>query len=163
MIPAVVAHSENIDVYTPAHIFEELGVQFDLDPCAPKDWCPSKDWCSRVYTVEDDGLAQPWDGLVWLNPPYQRVEIGKWVKKLAEHENGIALVYVRTDTAWFQDNPPDALLLLRGRVRFIERAKGSKTVSGASPSMLMGYGARGCEALRNAKLPGQFFYGLPNG
>ncbi len=101
------------------------------------------------YTLERDGLAQPWSGMVWLNPPYNRWEISKWIAKLAVHGRGVALVYARTDTAWFQDYPPDGLLLLRGRVRFVER-KGSSTVSGASPSMLMAYGKEAVDGVASS-------------
>lgn len=109
------------------------------------------------YTHQQGGLAQPWFGMVWFNPPYNRWEIGRWIAKLAAHGQGIALVYARTDTAWFQDYPPDGLLLLRGRVRFVER-RGSRTVSGASPSMLMAYGDEATEALEVSTLKGQFYY-----
>lgn len=68
----------------------------------------------------------------------------------------MAVVYVRTDTAWFQDYPPDGLLLLRGRVRFVER-KGSRTVSGASPSMLMAYGEEAVKGLKRSTLKGCFY------
>ena len=157
MIPAAASHSQNVDVHTPESIFEGLGVQFDLDPCAPLTDSASKAWCRQHFTVQHDGLEQPWAGFVWLNPPYQRGQIGKWVKKLFEHGSGIALVFARTDTAWFQDHPPDSLFFLRGRVRFIEREKGSRTVSGASPSMLMGYGARAGAVLETSELDGRFF------
>ncbi len=110
----------------------------------------------RHYTLEQDGLAQPWLGMVWLKPPYDRREIGKWIARLAEHGRGVALVYARTDTAWFQDYPPDGLLLLRGRVHFIER-KGSSTVSGASPSMLMAYGKEAVDGLACSTLRGSFY------
>lgn len=51
------------DYYTPAWVFERMGVEFDLDVCAPPGgipWIPAK----RYFTQEDDGLSQPWDGLV---------------------------------------------------------------------------------------------------
>ncbi len=94
--------------------------------------------------------------MVWLNSPYNRLEIGHWIAKLAEHGCGVALVYARTDTAWFQDYPPDGLLLLRGRVRFVGR-KGSSTVSGASPSMLMAYGEEAVKGLACSTLKGSFY------
>jgi hypothetical protein len=158
VIPSGVAHSDNVDIHTPPYIFAGIPLSFDLDPASPLSGpvTPAR----HHYTLEQDGLTQPWFGMVWLNPPYNRWEIGRWIAKLAEHGRGVALVYACTDTAWFQDYPPDRLLLLRGRVRFVER-KGSRTVSGASPSMLMAYGREAVEGLAGATLKG-CFYSLEN-
>src|SRR4051794_34900635 len=54
--------------YTPRTIFDALGLTFDLDPCSPGPghWVPAR----RIYTQADDGLHQPWDGLVFMNPPF---------------------------------------------------------------------------------------------
>jgi hypothetical protein len=56
------------DWYTPPGYFTKLGLTFDLDPASPGPghWVPAK----KIYTVEDDGLRQPWEGLVFLNPPF---------------------------------------------------------------------------------------------
>ena len=57
--------------YTPRLIFETMGLQFDLDVAAPITGSP---WvgASNFYSIEDDGLAQPWSGKVWMNPPYSK-------------------------------------------------------------------------------------------
>lgn len=90
-----------VEWYTPRYLFEQLKIKFDLDPCSPGKsivpWIPAK----HHFTKEQDGLLHKWFGKVWLNPPYGR-ETGKWLKKMAKHGNGIALVYSRTDTVWFQ-------------------------------------------------------------
>jgi hypothetical protein len=69
---------------TPPHIIQSLG-NFDLDPCASIDrpW----DTAAHHYTVEDDGLIQPWFGRVWCNPPYGP-KMGGFLSKLATHERG---------------------------------------------------------------------------
>lgn len=57
------------DWYTPAWIFEAMDETFDLDVASPPGgipWLP----CRRYYSLEDDGLAQPWEGFVWCNPPF---------------------------------------------------------------------------------------------
>ena len=66
---------------TPQDLFDRLDAEFgfDLDACA----LPQNAKCERYYTPEQDGLFQPWDGVVWCNPPYGR-DIGKWVQKAYE-------------------------------------------------------------------------------
>lgn len=52
---------------TPPCLLRRLG-PFDLDPCSPvnRPW----DTARHHYTIEDDGLQQPWFGRVFCNPPY---------------------------------------------------------------------------------------------
>jgi phage N-6-adenine-methyltransferase len=95
---------------------------FNLDPAATMDTAKAP----AYYTPEDDGLARPWFGAVWLNPPYSRT--GRWVAKAAEEwragrvERVVALVAARTDTRWWHDIvlPTAAMVVfLRGRVQFL--------------------------------------------
>lgn len=77
------------DYYTPKAVFEALGLHFDLDVCAPPGgvpWIPA----TRYLTVEDDGLSQPWEGRVWMNPPYSQAT--DWVTRFIAHRHGVALV-----------------------------------------------------------------------
>ena len=142
-----------VDWYTPPYIFDALGVQFDLDPCAPVGgvpWIPA----AKHYTVADDGLAQQWNGSVWCNPPYGKYT-GAWMDKMNRHKNGIALVFSRTDCKWFHEYVAnaDALLFLKGRVKFVD-AYGATGGSGVgSGSMLAAWGADNVTALsRMAKM-----------
>src|SRR6185503_8425133 len=82
---------------TPPEIVKALG-PFDLDPCAPvvRPW----DTAAKHYTTAEDGLSQPWEGRVWLNPPYGP-HAAKFLAKLAKHGNGIALTFARTETLAF--------------------------------------------------------------
>lgn len=158
MIPA--AYSTETERYTPAWIFDGLPLSFDLDPCSPLDGPTTP--AAKHYTKQDDGLRQTWAGTVWLNPPYTRTEIPRWIARLKRHGDGLALVYARTDTGWLQDNAPDALFLIRGRVRFYDRSgqqgRGN-TYTSASPSVLLAYGPRCVEGLRSCSLPGLFYAG----
>ena len=77
------------DYYTPKWIFDALGVEFDLDVACPPEgplFTPAKSW----YTQETNGLASPWFGRVFMNPPYSAPN--EWVSKFISHQNGIALL-----------------------------------------------------------------------
>lgn len=110
---------ETNEWYTPKTFFTQLGehITFDLDPCSPGvglSHVPAR----RVFTKDDDGLAQQWEGLVFCNPPYGR-DVGRWVEKCAAHGNSMALVFARVDTAWFQKAvaTADGVFFLAGRVK----------------------------------------------
>lgn len=152
--------------YTPPHIFDALGLTFDLDAAAPEDgvpWVPAARW----YSKRDDALSQPWEGRVWLNPPYGP-RVGQFLRRLAAHGDGVALVFARTDTRWWHETVPAAraLCFIRGRLTFLDRdGRPGDGTSGAS-SVLIAYGADCAEAvtgcglgmvmrLREAPLPGQ--------
>ena len=87
---------------TPQAFFDQLNTEFcfTLDACA----LPWNAKCESYYTPEQDGLSQPWTGVVWCNPPYGR-QIGKWVEKAAasaaDGATVVMLLPARTDTQWF--------------------------------------------------------------
>lgn len=78
---------------------------------------------TRYYTPEQDGLAQPWEGVVWCNPPYGR-QIGKWVERaVLAAKSGVVVVMLlpaRTDTKWFHEYiyGKAEIRFVRGRLRF---------------------------------------------
>lgn len=102
---------------TPADLVDKLATVFDWD-C---DVCSSgTNVCDFYYDQEQDGLAQNWLGLCWMNPPYGR-EIGAWMAKAASSGTTVVcLVPARTDTRWWHDNVPQASLVvfIRGRLKF---------------------------------------------
>jgi hypothetical protein len=125
--------------YTPPEVFDALGLAFDLDPAAPPGgvpWVPA----TRHLTQQDDGLSRPWRGRVWLNPPYGR-QTDRWLSRLADHGDGLALVFARTDTAWFQRVAARAaaLCFIGGRLRF-HRPDGTPGNTAPSPSLLVAFG-----------------------
>src|SRR6516165_10841146 len=108
------------DWWTPPEIFKALGLVFDLDPCSPGPghWVPAK----RIYTIEDDGLRQPWHGLVFMNPPFGgRNGHVPWLVKFLDHANGIAIVRAYTSSEWFHQYvfPRAELLLMKPSARGI--------------------------------------------
>lgn len=139
------------DWITPRWLIDALP-EFDLDVCASmtQPWPCAK----RSLTERDDGLLAPWDGFVWCNPPYGKA-IATWLNRMALHNNGVALVFARTDTqAFFRNVWPFASLLLfiEGRITF-HYPDGSKPKEGhnsGGPSVLIGYGSRAVAALFEA-------------
>ena len=136
---------------TPRSIIEALG-PFDLDPCSPIDrpWSTAK----KHYTKEDNGLLQPWDGLVWCNPPYGQ-ETHKWLNRCSLHNNCLVMIPARTETRmWFDYVWYHAKLIvfLKGRPHFYHvdgrRAKGN---SGA-PIVIIAYGKEASRRIEHAVL-----------
>lgn len=113
---------------------------FDLDPCAadPRPW----DCAFNNYTVADDGLRKPWRGKIWLNPPFNRYEVGDWLAKLAGHNDGIALLHARTETEWFQPvwDHATAILFMANRIKFCRPDGSEQEANSGAPPVLVAYG-----------------------
>lgn len=144
----------NDEWLTPRSLVRALG-SFDLDPCAPvtRPWKTAK----RHYTIYDNGLIQPWHGRVWLNPPYGS-QTKLWLRKLRRHGDGIALIFVRTDSAWFFRqvwNSAYAVLFLRGRLQFHHLDGTAAPHSAGVPSCLVAYGDHNVRALQSIGIPGK--------
>ena len=142
---------------TPPIIIESLG-DFDLDPCASliRPWATAK----HHYTIEDNGLIQPWKGRIWCNPPYGR-QTGKWLAKMVEHGNGIALIFARTETKnFFRYIWPAAhgVMFLKGRLAFYHTDGTIAQNSAGAPSYLVAYGMENAKILRECGLNGKFLY-----
>jgi hypothetical protein len=94
---------------------------FDLDPCAvTTDKRRARVKAAVLLTVDDDGLAVPWHGRVFCNPPYGRA-LPLWVRKCAsERAVIVALLPARPDAAWFHDYIAGRadIFMLRGRLHF---------------------------------------------
>lgn len=134
---------------TPPTLINSLG-EFDLDPCCPNNlpWKTAK----QFYSLDDgqNGLELPWNGRIWLNPPYSN-----WVpfiEKLKNHGNGICLIFARTETNGFFNhvwNDADSILFLRKRVKFVKYDL-SKAGCSTAPSVLIAYGKNNTESFKNA-------------
>lgn len=145
------ARMQNDEWLTPPEIVHACG-PFDLDPCAPivRPW----DTAARHFTVEDDGLAQSWDGRVWCNPPFGR-EAVKWLRRMADHGNGIALIPARTETAMFYETVwgrADAVLFIQGRPHFHYVDGRRAPFNSGAPICLVGYGLSNVVALERSGL-----------
>lgn len=148
-----------VEWYTPAWLFDALGVRFDLDPCAAKngEGCVPADCLYRL--PEHDGLSESWFGRVWLNPPYG-THTRLWIERLAQHGDGIALVFARTGTRWFQQIAArtSAVCFISKRVKFINGTTGMESGSPGADSMLVAFGSDNADVLRRSKLGSVFTY-----
>ena len=140
---------------TPPDIIKSLG-SFDLDPCAPHK--EKRPWATAEnhYALPVDGLTAPWGGRVWCNPPYGR-ETFAWLKKLASHGNGIALIFARTETVGFHTEiwgKADALFFFKGRLKFYH-VTGEQGGTANAPSCLVAYGENNVKAIISSKLKGK--------
>lgn len=110
---------------------------FTLDPCAT----PENTKCEKYYTKEDDGLSKSWENEnVFVNPPYTKRQIEKWVKKSFEEASKndctrvTLLLPVRTSCKWFHKYCLYAkeIIFIEGRIKF-----GGAEWGAPFPSMLV--------------------------
>ena len=143
---------------TPPELFDQLTTWFvlDYDAAATHDNALCKTYSTIDGTFEDiygnakpgsyrarlsnnDGLSEPWAGRrVWINPPYARGEIGRWMAKCYSERNEAAIIVaiVKHDpsTLWWQRNiglnDEHAIVLpLPRRVRFSGAKAGANFAS----------------------------------
>jgi hypothetical protein len=138
---------------TPPNIIKALG-EFDLDPCSPihRPWNTAK----NHFSILDDGLSRDWSGRVWLNPPYG-LEATAWLNKLADHGDGIALIFARTETKMFFETVwrrADACLFIEGRLYFHHVNGERAAANSGAPSVLIAYGKSNIESLKNSGIAG---------
>ena len=111
--------SESVEYGTPQATYDALNsvFGFTLDPCSTDE----NHKCDNYYTAIDDGLTQDWGGhIVFMNPPYARGVLEKWLKKAYSESRKprttvVCLIPARTDTQWFWD------YAMKGEVYFIRR------------------------------------------
>jgi hypothetical protein len=139
---------------TPLQVLHFLG-RFDLDLCAcpePRPWTTA----DKMIALPQDGLAEPWSGRVWLNPPYGD-KIDVWMERMSQHRNGISLIFARTDTeTWIRWVWPfaDSILFISGRLYF-HYPDGTKAEGNAGgPSALIAYTPNDTDHLFNSGIAG---------
>jgi hypothetical protein len=80
--PALLSH-ESTEHYTPQYIVDAVIAcmdAIDLDPASNSREIPNVPAASH-YTAQENGLVQPWEGKIFLNPPFgPGVEV--WFSKL---------------------------------------------------------------------------------
>ncbi len=148
------AENTTVEWLTPPELVKMLG-EFDLDPCTPFN--PPFTHARVNYNINDNGLKKAWKGRVYMNPPYGKgMEL--WIEKLKIHNNGIALIFARTETKCFFNhiwNDAAAVLFVKGRIKFYNIDGIQKGTPGA-PSIFIAYGQENANALENSKIIGKF-------
>lgn len=134
--------------YTPKWLFDRMGIVFDLDVAAPIGGAPHVP-AHRYYTQEDDGLAQTWQGLVFMNPPYSRAK--PWVEKFIIHNNGIALLpWSKSQWSWNLWELADGIAVVPKDVKF--QVPSGKVKSIFMQVGLFALGDQALEVLNNSKI-----------
>lgn len=122
----VTQNSGNNEWYTPPEYIEaarEVMSGIDCDP-ASNDFAQKTIKASEYFTAQRSGLDERWSGTVWLNPPYEKGLVDKFISKYCTEDDvteGIVLVNNATDTEWFHKlaSVSDAVCLKKGRIRYI--------------------------------------------
>ena len=96
----------------------------DLDP-ASNETAQELVQAERYYTVEDDGLAQTWNGRVWMNPPYRGGAINRFIERLIASpgvQQAVVITGPYHDTKYGQAlaAASNCLCLVAGRIKFLK-------------------------------------------
>lgn len=144
----LVASSEN-EWYTPHQYLDAARAVLggiDLDPASSVS-ANETVRAAKIYTKYDDGLAQPWAGTIWLNPPYGNLA-GAFIDRLVaeyhadEITAAVALVNAHcTDTNWFQPLWQHTLCFTDHRIDF-ESAGRDKTSTSTHGSVFAYLGTK---------------------
>src|SRR5262245_21923647 len=98
-----------------------------LDPCSTAQ-ANRRIGAAYYYTLEDDGLKQRWTGNVYMNPPYSRGLVEKFINKFCyawdemQVEQACILTNNATDTTWFHRllTRSPMLCIFKGRISYVD-------------------------------------------
>lgn len=118
-----------------------------------------------VWDKGQHGLTMSDGELAWssFDKALRIITLNRWliwqfVEKLAEHGNGIALLFNRCDSNKFQDiifTKATGMMFLRNRIKFF-RPDGTRGDSPGCGSVLIAFGRENAEILRNCSLQGKY-------
>jgi ParB family chromosome partitioning protein len=114
--------------YTPAKYIEAARLvmgEIDLDP-ASNALAQQTVKAANFFDAATNGLAQPWAGRVFLNPPYNYPLVAQFIAKLLEEIKAdrvtaaVLLTNNNTDTRWWHEAAmvAAAVCLTLGRINF---------------------------------------------
>jgi len=118
--------------YTPPeYINAARSAMGDIDCDPASSAIANKTVKAEIYfTEKENGLANKWNGRVWMNPPYAQPLCQQFCSALVEKyqakeiEQACVLVNNATETVWQQEmlSACAAVCFVKGRVRFIDIA-----------------------------------------
>ena len=87
-VPSALLSHESTEHYTPQYILDAVITcmgAIDTDPASNRWEIPHVP-AERHYTAQDNGLVQPWEGRVFLNPPFGH-DVERWFSKLYQERS----------------------------------------------------------------------------
>ena len=127
--------SDKDDWQTPHRVLRSIKATtgVDMDPCAG----PGTDIGDINITEDQDGLSYPWEGYVYVNPPFS--DKGTWLDKAIEEyqKKPVDAIYFLTPDStdvksWWHGKiakHADWTLFYEGRVKFYDPALGEQRKS----------------------------------
>jgi hypothetical protein len=106
--------------------------------------------------LPEDGLTAKWHGRVWCKPPFG-AHTAAWLARMADHGNGIALAFARTDTAMFHQHvftKSQAVMFLAKRPHFYHPDGTRASGNSGGPICLIAYGRENAIKLERSGIKG---------
>jgi hypothetical protein len=131
---------------TPEYVLEPVREALgwiELDPCTT---LANPTNAERIYALpRHDGLAMPWDAeRIFVNPPYGKARepwVDHCIRAGTDGSSVILLMPAHTDTRCFQRamESADAVVFIRGRLKFGVLRPNRRQVAASHPSCLIGW------------------------
>lgn len=149
--PHVAQGTGNNEWYTPPDIIEAARKAMggiDCDP-ASSQAANKTVKAKTIYTVEDNGIIQKWEGRVWMNPPFSQPEVSQFSDAVAtkyasgEIKQACVLTNNATETLWAHRlmEEASAICFPRGRVKFLD-PEGTQRTGALQGQMIVYMGSR---------------------
>ena len=126
--------NKNPNWETPQELFDEACRKYKVRPSL--DVCATRRNKKCALFFSKDSLSKQWNKSFFMNPPYGKNVIDKWIKYAYEQHKkhnvtGIALIFSKTETKWWHKYIQDIadVHFIRGRVHF--ELDGKKVVNSA--------------------------------
>ena len=135
---------------TDQRVFDALDKEFNFDLDAAASKANAK--CNNYLTIDDDAISQNWAAIlsdfrlknknVWINPPYGRGMIKKFMQKAIEQKvkgvTSVLLVPATLDAQWLPINEISEIRIITGgRLTFIHPELGKSVAGNTKGSMIV--------------------------